>query len=174
MKPIVGALLIALSIPGSAWAQGKMSTEQLAAYNKPDREKMLYAGAKAEGKVTWYTSLAGESYKKLAAAYEARYPGVSVESYRATRQEMSARILAESQAQRYIADTIETTIPLLKLLKDNNWLVPYYFSAMAKYPDPVKEKAPKGLVFWAIDRESHIGLAYNKNSIPAKSGAAQL
>ena len=168
MKRIAGALLIALSIAGSAWAQGKMSTEQLAAYNKPDREKMLYAGAKAEGKVTWYTSLAGESYKKLAAAYEARYPGVSVESYRATRQEMSARILAESQAQRYIADTMETTIPLLKLLKDNNWLVPYYFSTMAKYPDNVKEKAPKGLVFWAIDRESHIGLSYNKNLIPAK------
>ena len=143
MKPIAGALLIALSIAGSAWAQGKMSTEQLAAYNKPDREKMLYAGAKAEGKVTWYTSLAGESYKKLAAAYEARYPGVSVESYRATRQEMSARILAESQAQRYIADTMETTIPLLKLLKDNNWLVPYYFSAMAKYPDPSKKRRPR-------------------------------
>ena len=77
--------------------------------------------------------------------------------------------MAESQAQRYIADTMETTIPLLKLLKDNNWLVPYYFSAMAKYPDNVKEKAPKGLVYWAIDRESHIGLAYNKNLIPAKS-----
>ncbi len=166
MKRIAGALLIALSLAGSAWAQGKMSTEQLAAYNKPDREKMLYAGAKAEGKVTWYTSLAGESYKKLAAAYEARYPGVSVESYRATRQEMSARILAESQAQRYIADTMETTIPLLKLLKDNNWLVPYYFPTIAKYPDHVKEKAPKGLVYWAIDRESHIGLAYNKNLIP--------
>ena len=27
--------------------------EQLAAYNKPDREKVLYAGAKTEGKVTW-------------------------------------------------------------------------------------------------------------------------
>ena len=168
MKRIAGAILITLSIAGSAWPQGKMSTEQLAAYNKPDREKLLYAGAKAEGKVTWYTSLAGESYKKLAAAYEARYPGVAVESYRATRQEMSARILAESQAQRYIADTMETTIPLLKLLKDNNWLVPYYFSTQAKYPDQVKEKAPKGLVFWAIDRESHIGLAYNKNIIPPK------
>ena len=77
--------------------------------------------------------------------------------------------MAESQAQRYIADTMETTIPLLKLLKDNNWLVPYYFLDQAKYPDNVKEKAPNGLVYWAIDRESHIGLAYNKNLIPAKS-----
>ena len=45
--------------------------------------------------------------------------------------------------------------------------MPYYFPTQAKYPDHVKEKAPKGLVFWAIDRESHIGLAYNKNLIPA-------
>ena len=168
MKFIAGAFLIGLSMASAAWAQGKMTTEQLAAYNKPDREKVLYAGAKAEGKITWYTSLAGESYKKLAAAFEARYPGVAVESYRATRQEMSARILAESQSKRYIADTMETTIPLLKLLKDYHLLVPYYFPTQAKYPDHVKEKAPKGLVFWAIDRESHIGVAYNKNMIPAK------
>ena len=139
--------------------------EQLAAYNKPDREKMLYAGAKAEGKATWYTSLAGNSYKDLAGAFEARYPGVKVESYRATRQEMSARITAEAQAQRYIADTLETTIPLLKLLKDNQMLVAYAFPTQAKFPDNVKEKAPNGLVYWAIDRESHIGLAYNKNLV---------
>jgi iron(III) transport system substrate-binding protein len=145
-----------------------MPIDQLAAYNKPDREKVLYAGAKSEGKITWYTSLAGESYKQLAAAFETKYPGVKVESYRATRQEMSARIAAESQAQRYIVDTIETTIPLLKLLKENSMLVPYYFPTQAKFPDNTKEKTGKGLVFWAIDRESHIGLAYNKNSIASK------
>ena len=152
MYIFVAALMFFLSSASAAWSQPKMSTEQLAAYNKPDREKILYAGAKAEGKVTWYTSLAGDSYKQLAAAFDAKYPGVKVESYRATRQEMSARILAESQAQRYIADTMETTIPLLKLLKDSNWLLPYYFSTIAKYPDNVKEKAPNGLVYWAIDR----------------------
>lgn len=163
---VLCALFVAAS---SAFAQSsKMSTEQLAAYNKPDREKVLYAGAKVEGKITWYTSLAGDSYKKLAAAFEAKYPGVAVESYRATRQEMGARIMAEAQAQRYIADTMETTIPLLKLLKDNNMLLPYYFPTQAKYPEHVKEKAPKGLVFWTIDRESHIGVAYNKNMIPTK------
>jgi iron(III) transport system substrate-binding protein len=151
----------------SAQGAKPMPIDQLAAYNKPDREKVLYAGAKTEGKVTWYTSLAGDSYKQLAAAFDAKYPGVKVESYRATRQEMGARVMAEAQSKRYIADTFETTIPLLKLLKDNQMLVPYYFPTQAKYPDHVKEKAPKGLVFWAIDRESHIGLAYNRNLIAA-------
>jgi len=170
MKSFIGALLISASLVSAAPAQtGKpLPMEQLAAYNKADREKILYAGAKGEGKITWYTSLAGESYKQLAAAFEAKYPGVKVESYRATRQEMSARIMAESQAQRYIVDTIETTIPLLKLLKDTGMLVPYYFPTQGKFPDNTKEKTAKGLIFWAIDRESHIGLAYNKNSIPAK------
>jgi iron(III) transport system substrate-binding protein len=163
------AIALACCLTGTAIAQtGKaMPLEQLAAYNKPDREKVLYSGAKSEGKITWYTSLAGDSYKQLAAAFEAKYPGVKVESYRATRQEMSARVMAEAQSKRYIADTFETTIPLLKLLKENQMLVPYYFPTHAKFPDQVKEKGPKGLFYWAIDRESHIGLAYNKNLIGA-------
>jgi iron(III) transport system substrate-binding protein len=75
--------------------------------------------------------------------------------------------MAEAQSKRYIADTFETTIPLLKLLKEMQLLVPYYFPTQSKYPDEVKEKAPKGLVYWAIDRESHIGLSYNKKMIAA-------
>jgi len=168
MKIFTIALAASLLLFSSAGAQTKMSFAQLAAYNKTDREKVLYEGAKAEGKITWYTSLAGGSYKDLASAFEAKYPGVRVESYRATRQEMGARIMAEAQSQRYIVDTLETTIPLLKLLKDNKMIQPYYFPTEAKFPDNVKEKSPiKGLYYWAIDRESHIGLGYNKNSIPA-------
>ena len=41
-----------------------------------DREQRLAAGAEAEGKVVWYTSLAGSSYKELAQGFEKKYPGV--------------------------------------------------------------------------------------------------
>jgi iron(III) transport system substrate-binding protein len=170
MKLWIAIIALLCAFPSMLSAQtGKpMSFAQLAAYNKPDREQILYAGAKSEGKITWYTSLAGGSYKELASAFEAKYPGVKVEAYRGTRQELGARILAEAQSKRHIVDTIETTLPLLKLLRDNKLLAPYYFPTEAKYPDHVKEKAPvKGLYYWSIDRESHIGVAYNKNSIPA-------
>jgi iron(III) transport system substrate-binding protein len=165
MKVLFAAVLIALSVASSGWTQSKVSLAQLAAYYRPDREKVLYTGAKAEGKIMWYTSLAGASYKELANAFEAKYPGVKVETYRGTRQELGARIMAEAQANRPIVDTIETTLPLLKFMRDNKLLTPYYFPTQAKFPDHVKEKGPKGLYFWAIDRESHIGLAYNKNAI---------
>jgi iron(III) transport system substrate-binding protein len=169
MRLFVITLLLTTNFVSTAWGQSAkpVALAQLAAYDKPDREQVLYNGAKAEGKIVWYTSLAGGSYKELASTFEAKYPGVKVEAYRATRQELGARILAESQAKRHIVDTIESTLPLLKLLRDNKLLVPYYFPTHAKYPDNVKEKGPKGLFYWSIDRESHIGLAYNKNSIPS-------
>ena len=45
--------------------------EELATYNGPDREQLLVNGAKKEGKVVWYTAMAGGSYKDLARAFEA-------------------------------------------------------------------------------------------------------
>jgi iron(III) transport system substrate-binding protein len=78
-----------------------------------------------------------------------------------------SRIIAEAQAKRFIVDTIESTLPLLKFLRDNKLLTAYYSPHLSKYPDAAKERAQKGLVYWAIDRESHIVLAYNKNSIAA-------
>ena len=168
MKFFLCLLAIVLSLSSTASAQSAKPTPfaELAAYNKPDRDQVLYSGAKAEGKVTWYTSLAGGSYKELAAAFEAKYPGVKVESYRGTSDELLAKLMAESQAKRFIADTIESTLPLLRYLKDNKLLTPYTSPHLAHYPDTVKERAPKGLVYWAVDRESHIVLSYNKNSIP--------
>jgi iron(III) transport system substrate-binding protein len=160
-------LIVILVSSANAQTAKPLPLGQLAAYNKPDREQVLYGGAKAEGKVTWYTSLAGQSYKDLAAAFEAKYPGVKVESYRGTRAELGARILAEAQAKRYIFDTVESTLPLLKMLRDNKQLVPFFFPTQAKYPEHVKEKGPKGSFYWAIDRESHIILSYNKNIVPA-------
>ncbi|HEU4341205.1 MAG TPA: extracellular solute-binding protein, partial [Candidatus Binatia bacterium] len=169
MKALLISIVLAVSVPSIGWGQAAKPAKlaELAAYNKPDREQVLYAGAKTEGKVTWYTSLAGGSYKELATSFEAKYPGVKVESYRATSQELMSRIIAEAQAKRFIVDTIESTIPLLRFLRDNKLLAAYYSPALAKYPDFSKENAPKGLVYWTIDRESHIILSYNKNIIPA-------
>jgi len=169
MKLLSMAIIIAVSFCSVAWGQsGKpASLQQLASYIGPDREKILLAGAKTEGKVVWYTSLAGSSYKDLAAAFETKYPGVKVDIYRGTSQDLMAKISAEAQAKRFLVDTVETTLPLLRVIREDGLLTPYASPHLGKYPDEAKEKADKGLFFWAIDRESYVGVAYNKNSIPA-------
>ena len=64
MKILSTTIFIILTAHSLAWAQGgkPASLQELAAYSGADREQILAAGAKAEGKVTWYTSLAGGSY----------------------------------------------------------------------------------------------------------------
>ncbi|HEX2229697.1 MAG TPA: extracellular solute-binding protein [Candidatus Binatia bacterium] len=162
---ILFAALLALAFAGTASAQSKTptSTPELAKYNRPDREKLLYEGAKKEGKVVWYTSLVPS--KEIAKIFESKYPGVSVEVYRAGGIELLNKALSEYKARRYIVDTIESTPGALMSLRDEKFFTPYFSPHLKAYPDGAKEKAPGGLVYWTTDRESYIGVAYNKNAI---------
>ncbi|MET0502577.1 MAG: extracellular solute-binding protein [Candidatus Binatia bacterium] len=153
----------------NAWSQTKKPATlvELAAYTGADREQLLLAGAKAEGKVVWYTSLAGASYKEPMKAFETKYPGVKVEVYRATNSDLGKRIQAEAQAKRFLMDALETTLPLLKLLHENKMMTAFTSPHLGKYPDEAKRKADRGLYFWAVDRESYSSLAVNTKSFPA-------
>lgn len=171
---VIGAIVLSFfSVLGISSAQGQgskpSSLTELAAYTGADREQILLAGAKAEGKVVWYTSLAGGSYKRIAAAFETKHPGIKVEIYRGATQDLMSRILAEAQAKRHLVDTVEGTLPLLKAMRDSQLIVPYNLPYLAHYPAGAKENAENGLFFWATARESYIGLAYNKNAIPSSA-----
>jgi iron(III) transport system substrate-binding protein len=152
-------------LPALAQTGRPMTVAELAAYNKPDREKVLYEGAKKEAKLMWYTSLTGGPNTDAPRVFEAKYPGVAMEVYRGDSDALISRITQEAQAKRYIVDTIETTFPILKVLQELKLLAPYFSPHLAQYPDDVKEKASQGLVYWATDRESYIGLAYNTNAV---------
>jgi iron(III) transport system substrate-binding protein len=167
MKVSFFAILIVASAVASAWcqtAQPKTAAE-LAKYMGADREHLLYEGAKKEGKFVWYTSLT--VYKEMAKFFEAKYPGVTVEPYRATAVNLVSRLLSEAQSKRYIADVIETTPGSLMLVRDNKLLLPYNSPHLAAYPEGSKDKAPGGLFFTSVDRESYAGIGYNKNAIPS-------
>jgi iron(III) transport system substrate-binding protein len=142
-----------------------MSIAELAVYNKPDREKVLYEGAKKEGKLLWYTSLTGGPNTEAPKVFETKYPGVQLEVYRGDSDAIIQRVLQESQAKRFLVDSIETTFPVLKVMQEYKLLAPYFSPHLGQYPDEAKEKSNKGLVYWATDRESYIGLAYNTNVI---------
>ncbi len=99
------------------------SIADIANYRGADREEMLKAGAKKEGKLTWYTSLT--AHRDIANVFEAKYPGVKVETYRAGPNDLSRRLLSEAQSKRSIADLVETTPTTLMIMRDNKLLMPY-------------------------------------------------
>jgi iron(III) transport system substrate-binding protein len=142
-----------------------MSIAELAGYNKPDRERILYEGAKKEAKLMWYTSLTGGPNTDAPKVFEAKYPGIKLEVYRSDSDGIIQRVMQEAQAKRYIVDAIETTFPILKVMQENKLLAAYFSPHLAQYPDEAKEKTDKGLVFWTTDRESYISVSYNTNSV---------
>jgi iron(III) transport system substrate-binding protein len=165
---IAVACLCFLANVGAAWMLGgRASAAEIAAYAGGDREQRLLAGAKSEGKVVWYTSLAGSSYKELAKGFESKYPGVKIEPYRGTSSDIMTKITAEAQARQIIADAIETTLPTLRFLRENKLLIAFTSPQLAKYPANTKENAAGGLIYWAVDRETYMGVGYNTNLIPA-------
>jgi iron(III) transport system substrate-binding protein len=164
VKSSLLAILLAVSVTGSAWCQSvPKNAAELARYMAADRERLLYEGAKKEGKLVWYTSLT--IYKEMAKAFEARYPGVAVEPYRSTAVNLVSRILSEAQSKRYIVDVIETTPGSLMLVRDNKLLLPYNSPHLAIYPENSKDKAPGGLFYTSVDRESYAGIGYTKNAL---------
>ncbi|MBI2090680.1 MAG: extracellular solute-binding protein [Deltaproteobacteria bacterium] len=165
MKALLTAVIFAVSILGSAWGQTAKPTTlaDLAKYTGPDRERILYDGARREGKVVWYTSLV--PYKEIGKFFESKYPGVTVETYRANAVEIAGRVLTETRSKRYVVDAIETTPGALMIFRDNQLLMPYTSRHLAEYPDGSKEGVSGGLVLWTTDRESYIGVGYNKNGV---------
>ena len=162
---ILSAVLL---LPAAASAQTRKPSTiaELAAYRGADREQLLYAGAKSEGRMVWYTSLAGDSYKELVKAFESKYSGVKVDSYRAQGADLVVRLEEEAKARRNIADAIETTEGSLIFLREGKLLRPYDSPHLDRYPEDGKERADKNLVYWALARESYIGFTYNKTLIP--------
>lgn len=168
MKVLIAfAMMLSLwPLEASAQTRKEMTISELVTYNGKDREQVLYAGAKSEGKVTWYTSLAGGSYKAMVKAFETKYPGVTVEAYRVAGAEITVRMTEEAKAKRYIADTVETTEGNLMFMREAFLLRPYHSPYFVSYPEEAKEKGERGLYFWAIARESYIGFAYNTKLLP--------
>jgi iron(III) transport system substrate-binding protein len=156
-------LVVLIAAPASGQSGKPSSAAEIAAYSGPDRERLLVEGAKREGKLVWYTTLAVVQNKQIATTFEAKYPGVKVETYRAGSSALVQRVLNEAQARRHIADAIETTLAGMLTFRENQLLLPYHSPYLAAFPTESKEKAQDNLVYWTIDRESYIGFAYNKN-----------
>jgi len=160
-------VLLALSVSVS-WGQARKprTLDELAAYNGADRHQILLDGAKQEGKIVWYTSLAGV-YRELVDAFKKKYPEVAIDVYRGGSTDLGPRLMNEAQAGRFVADALESTPGLLMLLRESGILKPYASPELNRYPDEAKTKLDGSRVYWVTDREAYLGFGYNTRLIAA-------
>jgi iron(III) transport system substrate-binding protein len=164
-------LFLLLSQNSSSQTAKPISSADLAAHSGADRERLLHEGAKREGKLVWYTTLAAEQNKQIASTFEKKYPGVAVEIFRTGSSALAQRLLTEAKARRHIADAVETTPPGLMTFRESQLLLPYTSPYLAAFPEEAKERAPRNLVYWTSVRESYVGFAYNTRFLKAADTA---
>jgi len=143
-----------------------MTVAELAAYQGADRQKILEEGAKKEGKLVWYTSLAGDIVDRHAKAFQQKYPFITVEVFRGAENELLTKATQEIQAGQPSFDVIESQIAAISLLFDAKALTPYFTPAAAKIADDFKTPDSGNLLRSATDRISLIAFGYNTNLIP--------
>src|SRR3954451_6465679 len=85
--------------PSSAGGKTPTTAAELLVYQGADRQQILESSAQSEGKVVWYTSLAGGLLKDVTEGFEKKYPGVKLEIFRAESPEVATRVLEEAQSK---------------------------------------------------------------------------
>jgi iron(III) transport system substrate-binding protein len=91
------------------------SVAELAAYDKPDREQKLLAGAKKEGSLEMYTSAQSDDMGAVVQAFEKKY-GIKVNMWRSSSEKVLQRFVQEARAGRNTMDVAETNGPELEAM----------------------------------------------------------
>ena len=154
------ALLISLSSPASPRAA---SVEEVALYNKPDRQKILVEGAKKEGKLSLYTTLiVDQVVRPLKDAFEKEYPFLQVEFFRGNSERLVQKMMAEYQAKRYEVDIIDGTVSPT-MVRRANLLQRFQSPALSEYPAELKDAQG----FWGSTNLYFFATGYNTRMVKA-------
>jgi len=110
----------------------KSLVDSLKGLSPAAREQKLYDAAKAEGALKWYTTLSKTIGPKVIKAFEEKYPGIKIDQYRASSEDVTARLFQEANANTPGADVVETNgTELLFMQHRKNILIPYRGSPYA-------------------------------------------
>ena len=118
-------------------------------------EADLIAGAKKEAKVTFWSSMRIEDSRALAAGFEAKYPFIKVDIFRAGGEQIVNRAMAEHLAGKTTYDVLNAFA--LKVLQNKGLLQAYAAPEAAHYPAGFKDAQN----FWVSLYSGYNVIGYN-------------
>jgi len=131
------------------------------------REKELYAAAKQEGSLTWYTAHSDDvTAQALGRDFEANYPGIKVSVVRTTAQVAFQRVSQEIKAGAMQVDVLSSTdIGHYVYLKQKGLLEKYVPENAARVLDIYKNYDPDGYYF--VTSAGMMAIGYNTKMVAA-------
>jgi iron(III) transport system substrate-binding protein len=155
-------MIVAIAVILPAHSIQAASAAQIALDKSKDRQSRIEEGAKKEGEIVWYTSLAVEDSSQVLQLFEKRYPFIKIKLTRLTSERVLQRYLTEFQANRFIADIIDTNDFQMELPRRKGTLQAFYTPSVEKYDKRFLQ--PQG--FWIASRLTMIVSAYNTRIVP--------
>jgi iron(III) transport system substrate-binding protein len=149
----------------TALAAGALFAEPVKAAPPPAAEitSELIAAAGKEGKLSYYSALELNVAERLAKAFEAKYPAISVHVERSGAERIFQRIAQEQGSGINAVDVANSTDPAHYLdWKGKDWLAPYLPDDVAKY-FPTDQVDPDGSYATSCGWIETIG--YNTNLV---------
>jgi iron(III) transport system substrate-binding protein len=116
---MIAALIAALLASNAAYAQ----TAVPMMYQGADRTQRLLEGAKKEGILNLYTSMAEKDDRRLVEAFEKKY-GIKIKVWRSGKNIVLQRVITEAHAGRYEADFVLNPAPEMEALVREKLLQP--------------------------------------------------
>src|SRR5258706_2018339 len=125
----------------------------------------LVQAATKEGKISWYTAVDLAVAEKIARAFEAKYPGLSVQVQRSGAERSFQRLGQERASNIHAADVVDSSDAAHFIIwKRQGWLAPYVPEDVARHlPDTAKD--PDGA--YAIWRATLCLIGYNTKLLSA-------
>jgi iron(III) transport system substrate-binding protein len=142
-------LLICLSWPARAPAQS-------------DHKSKLIEGAKKEGRLVWYTSMAIDTSKPLLDGFLKEYPFIKADLVRGGEEQLMTRIMSETRGGMWAFDAVSTSA--MSVLVDRKMVAPYLTPERDAYLSEFKD--PQG--YWTGIFVNNLVLCFNTNMANAK------
>lgn len=159
---LLGAAAVAVGLIAAPGVAQALTAQEVLNYTGADRQAMLEAGAKKEGKLTIYSSLTiNQALRPMVQAFNKKYPYVKAEYWRGDTRKISQKILAEMRANALQADLLESSGLAQIMVKAK---------ALEKFDSPIFAKIPKQFLsknhLLVPSRFSYMGTAYNTKLVP--------
>jgi len=152
--------IVIAACASAAWGQSAERNSAVYLHEGGDRVERLAAGARREGALVVYTSLATSESIPLTQAFEKKY-GVKVELWRSLSDQVLRRALSEARARRHVVDVVETNAPELEALARER--------LTARFESPYIADIPAWGVpshrLWIADRVDFFVVAFNTGKV---------
>ncbi len=132
------------------------------ARGQSDHTTKLIEGAKKEGKLVWYTTMAVDTTQPLLDAFLKEYPFIKTELVRDIGERIMTRVAVEANAGKWSFDVLSESE--MDVYAERKFLSPYVSPQSAAYIREFKE--PRG--YWTASYVNNVVLAYNTNMVSEK------